>query len=468
MSKFNAKSPGTSTINLAGGKAYLMKPEQELLHAVLTSFLEDKYYESGEERLERIKSLVAQCDDEFVARLAYVARTEFYLRSVPIVLLGELSSKHKGDSLVFKTIEKTISRVDDITELVSYLDFVLSKQVKKGIRRALYKFNRYQLAKYRGEGKRVKLVDVFNMVHPKPQFANDEQKQAWKDLVNGNLRQFDTWENDVKSLPKLVLENKIGYMALLRNLNNLIKYDTSDEVITKAITILTDRERIKKSKQLPYRFMTAYKNVQGNRRLTDAISQAMDVAVDNTPELPGKTLIAIDSSGSMIGGDNSCIEKAAIFGATLAKANINADVILYDTEVKELPLSTRTPIVDLVAQIVNNAHGAGTMTSLAFKYAILKSYKYDRIIIISDSESWVESHAAYGIHYDVQAAYNQYKVECKADPYVYAIDIEGYGTKDVTGNKVIYLTGWSGRLLDFIGNIEKGESLIDYVNSVQL
>lgn len=467
MSKFNAQSRGTKTTNLAGGIAYSMKPDQELLHAVLTTFLDDKYYESGDDRWDRIKNLVQQCDDEFVAKLAYVARTEFYMRSVTTVLLGELALKHKGDSLVSKTIEKSVTRVDDITELVSYLGFVLSKQVKKGIRHALYKFNRYQLAKYKGEGKSVKLVDVFNMVHPKPQFANEEQKAAWKDLVDGTLKETGTWESELskggdktKLWEGLIADNKLGYMALIRNLNNLVKNDVSEETIAKAINKLTDREQVKKSKQLPFRFMTAYKNVEGNRKLTDAISLAMDIAVDNVPELPGKTLIAIDSSGSMMGG---AMEKAAIFGATLAKANANADVVLYDTQLQELQLSTRTPVVDLTNGIVNLAQGGGTETSLVFRYATQKKINYDRIIIISDNESWTEGWSGNS----VQDYYNDYK-KTGADPYVYAIDIEGYGTKDVTGDKVFHLTGWSTRLLDFVGRAEQGNDLVKYINETCL
>lgn len=47
MSRFNTRSSGIKTTNLAGGKAYSMNPEMELIHAVLTTFLDEKYYESA-------------------------------------------------------------------------------------------------------------------------------------------------------------------------------------------------------------------------------------------------------------------------------------------------------------------------------------------------------------------------------------------------------------------------------------
>lgn len=455
MSKFSIKT-STRTINEAGGRAFTMNAETELTHAVLTTFLENKPYESGDSRLERIQQLVRENNPKFVSNLAIVARKEFNLRSVSHVLIGELSKNHKGDSLVKDTVVTCAIRPDDLIEIIAYIGRPIPKQIKRGVRNALLKFDRYQLAKYRGEGKSINLVDIFNLCHPKVQHASKEQKKAWKNLIQDKLTSFDTWETEIsntrdkkKSWEMLISENKLGYMALLRNLNNLIKEDVSDRAISLAIKKLTDENEIRKSKQLPFRFLTAYENVTGNRKLTDAISLAMDYAVSNTPILSGKTLIAIDCSGSM----RNVMDKASIFGATLLKSNVNSDLILYDTDVKELTLSTRTPVVDLAKSIKDADMGGGTETSLVFGYALHKEKEYSRIIIISDNESWNEV--------SVQAAYNAYRTY--NNPFVYAIDIQGYGTKDIRGGKVFHLCGWSNRLLDFIGAIEKGDSLVSYI-----
>lgn len=457
MSKFNKRVISRSkTSNLAGGFAYTRPLKEELVFAVLNTFLEDKYYESGDERIERIVDLVSKVDAKFVSNLAIVCRKEFNLRSVTTVLLGELAKTHKGDSLVMETIVKATPRVDDLTELLAYVGTPIPKQVKRGIRNSLLKFDRYQLAKYKGETNEVSLVDLFNMVHPKVQHANKEQKKAWKDLMTDKLVSEDTWESEIsntknmkKSWESLVLENKLGYMALLRNLNNLIKNDISAKAKKKVIEKLTDKEEVLKSKQLPFRFVTAYKNVTGDRELTDAISVAMDLAVSNTPELKGKILIAIDKSGSMSGDP---IEKASIFGATLAKSN-NADVVLYSDRLEEFRVSSRTPIIDIADSIESHLLSGGTNTALVFQYLASVNTKYDRVIIISDNEAWVSN---------VQLAYREYVNTTGDNPYVYAIDIQGYGTSDITGGKVKHLCGWSNRLLDFIGIAEK-TSIVDYI-----
>jgi 60 kDa SS-A/Ro ribonucleoprotein len=171
MSRFNSKLPSSKTINKAGGIAYKHSPEMELILASLNTFLEDKFYESGDERMDRISDLVSKCKPEFVAKLAVVAREDFHLRSVTHLLVSLLSKIHRGDNLVSRTLYRIAQRPDDLTEILAVLGKPIPKQIKLGMQKALTKFDAYQLAKYRGEGKEVKLVDVFNLVHP---YTDDE------------------------------------------------------------------------------------------------------------------------------------------------------------------------------------------------------------------------------------------------------------------------------------------------------
>ena len=60
----------------------------------------------------------------------------------------------------------------------------LSAQIKKGLARALTKFDAYQLAKYDRDGA-VRIRDVLFLTHAKPKDA--EQEKVWKQLVDGEL-----------------------------------------------------------------------------------------------------------------------------------------------------------------------------------------------------------------------------------------------------------------------------------------
>ena len=49
-----------ATKNHEGAKAYMLGPKEELYTTVVSSILSKSYYETENERLERIKSLVKQ------------------------------------------------------------------------------------------------------------------------------------------------------------------------------------------------------------------------------------------------------------------------------------------------------------------------------------------------------------------------------------------------------------------------
>ena len=111
MSKFNTIIKEKSvTLNYEGAEAFKLSAEMELYTAVVTASLSNKFYETTDERIERIVELVGKCDARFVAQLAIYARTKMNLRSVPLLLVVELAKHHSGDNLVSKTVEKVVLR----------------------------------------------------------------------------------------------------------------------------------------------------------------------------------------------------------------------------------------------------------------------------------------------------------------------------------------------------------------------
>ena len=120
--KFNfMKIRSKVSVNYENAKAHLMTPELELYAAVVTTGSNDSFYESADNRLVRMKGLMAKCDAAFVQKLAIYARTEMHLRSVPLVLAVELAKQHSGNGLISKAIEKMVLRADEITELLGIL-----------------------------------------------------------------------------------------------------------------------------------------------------------------------------------------------------------------------------------------------------------------------------------------------------------------------------------------------------------
>lgn len=272
------------TTNHEGAQAWRMTPEWELYTTVVTTMgVEDKFYESGEERVRRIADLVRKVEPEFVAQLAVYTREEMHLRSVPLLLLVELDCCHQGDSLVSRAVGRTIQRADEITELLMcYLwrtgksDLSgLSSQLRKGLAEAFNKFDEYQFAKYNRKNRKVTLRDALALVHPKPK--DDRQADIFRKIKSDTLETPVTWETELSAVGqrhfdseeekeeakrevwrKLVQSHRLGYMATLRNLRNMLKLGMDEETIQMVCDYISNPEAVRKSKQLPFRFLSAF------------------------------------------------------------------------------------------------------------------------------------------------------------------------------------------------------------------
>ena len=319
MAKFNLKSIfQKQETNLAGGRAFGESPELEFASLVLTSFVEDQFYRKqsdgcfeASDTLQRVSDLLdSGMRHEFAAKAAVYARERFNMRSISHVVAAELAARVKNSDWMRPFVRNAIVRIDDMTEIVAYFESKYGRKpvpnaLKRGIRDAFDKFDGYQLAKYRGENRAVKLVDVVNLVHPVP---NDRNGDALKQLVRGTLRSTETWESKLTQVGQKAESDedkaekkaeawaemvqprstgsgqagKIGYMALVRNLRNIIQ--DAPEVVGAAAEMLVQPELVRKSRLLPFRFATArdeLEKVDNAGPAIKALNTAADLALAN-------------------------------------------------------------------------------------------------------------------------------------------------------------------------------------------
>ena len=180
------------TRNLAGGQAFGENQKLELVSILLTSFLEDKFYRSGDATVKRLRALVSQIGDKrFVAKAALYARNEAGMRSVSHLVAADLAHQVKGAEWTKRFFARIARRPDDVLEVLAcYLVLhgkPLPNSLKKGLGSALARFDAYQLAKYRRGGAELKLVDAVNLLHP-------PHSEALGALVSGTLAPAETWE----------------------------------------------------------------------------------------------------------------------------------------------------------------------------------------------------------------------------------------------------------------------------------
>ena len=474
MAKFNSNTT-IKTTNHDGHVAYGMSDKSKLVTQVMTSFINEKkfYGDNTAEMKETIQRVIKQ-DADFVSRLAVFARREFNMRSVAHVLTAYLAHEVEGKPYTRKTVKGICLRGDDATELMAcYLSEFgkpIPNSLRKGIEDVFGGFDEYTLAKYKGDGKAVKMRDLLMLCRPAPK--SEAQSAMWKRLLEGNLAVPMTWEtqlstngNNKETWEKLIDSGKVGYMALLRNLSNIVKAKPSN--IEKVWAQIENPEAVKRSRQLPFRFLSAYKSISdiagrvGSRGF-DALEDAVVASVDNMPKLPGTTVIAVDTSGSMSDSvsaksDVKCVEIGMMLGLIANRICDNSIFYTFDTRINNYPTSRRAGILDTC---VHRAHaGGGTDMGLPFERMISDKVEADRVIIISDEEC--NSGICWYRHKTVQALADEYRRISGNDIWVHAIDLQGYGTQQFHGDKTNIIAGWSEKVFDFILLAEQGEGTLE-------
>lgn len=468
MPHFNEKKT-SGTTNLAGGKAYKESAQMQLVSLLLTSFGDDKYYQTATDIFDKLDSLIAVCDKEFCAKAIVFARKQFGMRTITHYAASVLA-KHIGGAEWGKAFyNAVVNRPDDMTEIIAcHLNRKekVTNAMKKGFAEALGRFDGYSLAKYRGEGNTVKLVDVVNLCHPKETQRNNG---ALTKLVNGELKSHDTWEselsavgNDVEAKKavwrRLLAENKLGYFALLRNLRNIIGLGDT-ELKQSALAALLNENAIRKSLVLPFRFSTAYKEMQVVD--TDAarcISRSCEIACANVPKLSGKTLVALDVSGSM----QNVADIAALFAAVLVKSN-DCDIITFAERAQYKFVNPDDSLMTIKDGL--RFAGGGTNFTDIFNVA---NKRYERVVLLSDMQAWMTTDW-FGRSASPSAAYNAYKRQFNPDCKCYSIDLAGYGTLQVPEKGVYCLAGFSEKIFDLMRYFEEDkDALITAINAVEL
>lgn len=515
MSKFNTKKESsTKTKNLAGGVAYKESNKLALVSLLVTSFLADKAYESEAQITKRLETLYRELNDEdkqFFAKAAIYARDKFKLRSIShlasaIIGAGVVADNYTTEDKKWLSnyFSKIIMRGDDITEIISayktrpgaYVSknngkVQLPQVMKNGFSEAIGRMDTYQIAKYKGDNRDTSFIDAVRMTHAK---STDKNKEALEQLVKGTLKNTETWEakqsaagqvakdiTDSAEKEKVVAEakkeawadfvakgDKIEYMALLRNLRNIIQ-QSDEETIAKALELIQKPELVARSKQLPFRFLTAISEVYGATNHRDsliALNKALELSVSNVPKFPGNTAILVDISGSMGVNCNSVkgaavTDVAGIFAGALYKNN-DSDIILYGNSARILDSVNPTDSVSTIAKACRCIN-SGTNMSAAFE---VLNKSYDRIIILSDMQSWGETFW-YGS--STNDAFKKYAKKYNPNVKLYSFDLAGNGTLQFPEKNVFTIAGLSDHTFEIMSKMEEDKSyMIHEIEAIEL
>jgi hypothetical protein len=179
-------------------------------------------------------------------------------------------------------------------------------------------------------------------------------------------------------------------------LRNFDEAGVSDEVAQRVAARLADPAQVANSRQLPMRFLSAYRAAP-SLRWAWALEQAIALSLANVPELPGRTLVLVDTSSSMNMGfsrDGTLMrwDAAAVFGLALGRRCADADVVSFSdrllggTRTKVFRLRRGGSLLSDVERWRSGGFflGGGTNTAGALRKHFAK---HDRVVILTDEQA---------------------------------------------------------------------------------
>lgn len=419
---------------------------EQLERSVMSCLLwENEFYEDGQTIAQRIASLIAKAPAEDVARIAIQAKEDMRLRHIPLLMAREMLRTKEGRMRFGAVASRVFLRADDICEFLAIYwkdnkDEPLAKQAKIHVGEAFRRFDEYQLAKYNGGQKAVKLRDALRILRPIPE--NKKQSSLWKRVVKGELKTPDTWEVEIsaskdkkKSWMRLLKEQKLGGMAMLRNLRNMSTAGVSDTAIKSGI------KAIEAGRLLPINFITAANH---NTQFESEIEAKFFQCFTKKRKMSGKTIIMVDVSSSMddqLSGRSELRRVDVACSLAMIGCELFDDlrIFTFSNNLVEVPARKGFALRDA---IMKSQHHSGTELGKSVK-DIIKKYDFDRLIVISDEQSRDPVPDVDGA-YMINVASNQHGV--------------GYG-------KWLHIDGWSDKVLDYIGIHERGYSELDFPKS---
>lgn len=425
-----------------------------LRRAVLANLLwEDVAYMDGVSVSKEIQRLIPLCNPEDVAALTIEARKMQKLRHTPLFMAVEMC-KHEGTRpYVKEVLPQIITRADMLTDFLALYwkdgKCPICNSAKAGLAEAFHNFNEYKLAKYDRDSA-IKLRDVMFLVHPKPR--NDYEKTLFHKVAERELAVPETWEvmlstgkDKKESWTKLINEGKIGGLAMLRNISNMMKAKVDKMVIKRGLATL------KSAMLLPLNYLQAAKmNPEFKRDIEDSMIESYKAL----PKLKGKTLFIVDVSGSMrspVSSKSALTRIEAACAMAMLAMNQCEDYELVCTAGNDYTKVHRTmnipypskgfDVFDQIRATNSTVGGGGIFTRQCLEWCREQfNDRFERIIIFSDSQDCDFPDRR------VPKPFGKYNYICDVSAHTKGIAYKGCWSAEISG--------WSEHFLTFIAAFE--------------
>jgi hypothetical protein len=524
--KTSQAKPSDVTTNRAGGVAFTVNdPSLRMLTLLGSSFWnEPQYYGtpaatssetpaglSAEAALvlETAREIARGDNPRDLLALAHWARVEMNIRTTPQVLLAVAAHEPKTKPFVRQYARKIVRRADEVRQVfAAYLALYASgvgankrgqklpNSLKRGLADAIGQFSEAQLMKYDSD-ERPTFRDVLRMIDRGANYGLSQP--VYKYLVSGEvadpaatpviaarkaLAKKKHFDDEARALIEASHANwevvlsqfgggspviweailpQLGYMALLRNLRNMLAAKVSPGPLAAR---LSDPREVARSKQLPFRFYSAHEALRAagllsgdNKVVGDALEAALGHAASALPRLPGVTVIASDNSGSMVSpvSANSVVTRMAaanLLGAIAQRISDDGVVIVFGQTTAAVPVSVSDGLLVAMHKQAATNVGHATNTHCVLELMLSKKLRADRLIVFSDMQCYDSAGGAKSFAGSVA----KYRAEINPALVVHSVDLAGYGTASLSAAdpRVNLVSGFSESILRTVLEFERG------------
>lgn len=452
MSKINPSSKGNTQPRLAGGFGNVAARQDSLpllRRAVLANLLwEELAYQDGKSVTDEIDRLVPLCDPQDVFDLAVEAREQQKLRHTPLYLAVRMCRSEQHRKLVGKLLPRIITRADMLSDFLALYwkdgKCPICNQVKVGLAESFHNFDEYQFAKYDRDNA-VKLRDVLFLARPVPR--DDKETELFRKIAERSLETPKTWEvmlssgaDKKESWTELIRENRLGALAMLRNISGMKSAGVDQKDILKGL------ENINGTMLLPLDYLKAAKM---NPEFREHIEETMSRSYAKLPVLPGNTLFIVDVSGSMdcsmsAKSDFSRIDAAAAMAMLAVNQCENCRIVCtaghsYERGGEQEFIQYPAKGFELHKQILDSRSrvgGLGIFTRQALDWCrkTFNEESFDRIIVFSDSQDQDRLNGS------KPQPFGTYNYICDVSAHTRGVNYEGVWTAEISGFSDHFLT----------------------------
>lgn len=495
-------APRANAVNEAGGLAYEMEPRHALAQLAATGCLNATFYATAEQQLDDVLALASEVDPLFVAKAAVFARQKGAMKDLPALLLAILTVR---DLDLLRSAFPLV--VDSPKMLRNFMQIVRSGVVgRKSLGTVPKALVREWLATRADDeifraavGADPSLADIVKMVHPKPATAARAALYAYligraydaaalPELVQAFERfKLAPTELEVPDVPFQMLTalpldreawaaiaRRASWQATRMNLSTFARHGVFEIVGMEELIAnrLRDPVLVARARVMPYQLLVAYRSAASQLPLTvrEALQDAMEHAIGNVPVIPGKVVVCPDVSGSMhspVTGTRKgastavrCIDVAALVAATILRRNPTATVLPFESRVCEVTLNPRDSVMTNAERLAALPAG-GTNCSAPLRWLNERGVAADLVVLVSDTESWVDSPAHGRFGGSATATMEEWealRTRCREAKLV-CIDIQPYVTTQAKERRdIVNVGGFSDQVFDLLGDVVIGSA----------